>query len=86
MSREENFAKAMVESIMQDASYKLGDILNDTPAGAHVFVLVVMQGLVNSLRPMLSESDRVLFDYLMDHTSTIVAPASMDPRKREAEQ
>jgi len=83
MMLAEDCAKKIAEAIMQDASYKLGDILNETPAGAHVFVLVVMQGLVNSLKPMMTESDQTLFDYLLDHTNTIVAPAAMDPRRQE---
>ncbi len=86
MSREENFAKAMAESIMQDASYKLGDILNGYPDEVRVLVLVVMQRLVDVIKPMMSESDQDLFDRLIKRTNVIAAPASLDPRKREAEE
>lgn len=86
MSREENFAKSMAETIMQDASYKLGDVINGYPPGVHVFVLVVMQRLVDILKPMMSEKDQELFDHLIRHTHVIAAPASLDPRKQEADE
>ena len=69
---------------MQDASYKLGDVLNGYPPEVHVLVLVVMQRLVDTIKPMMSESDRDLFDRLLRHTNVITAPTSLDPRKREA--
>ena len=86
MSLEKDLAKSMAETIMQDASYKLGDVLNGYPPEVHVLVLVVMQRLVDTIKPMMSESDRDLFDRLIRHTNVITAPASLDPRMREAEE
>ena len=84
MSLEKDLAKSMAETIMQDASYKLGDILNGYPDEVRVLVLVAMQRLVDVIKPMMSESDRDLFDRLLRHTNVITAPTSLDPRKREA--
>ena len=85
MSSEIELAKEMAETIMQDASYKLGDVLNGYPPEVHVLVLVIMQRVVDTIKPMMSESDRDLFDRLIRHTNVIAAPTSLDPRKREAE-
>lgn len=84
MSREEDLATAVKQLIMQDASYKLGDIINSYPPEVHVLVLVVMQRLVDTIKPMMSESDRELFDRLLLHTNVITAPTALDPRKQEA--
>ena len=86
MSREEDFAKTFAENIMQQASYKLGDMLNEFPAGAHVFVLVIMHRLVDTILPLLPETDQKLFKHLVNHTQVAVAPSSLDPRKKEAEE
>lgn len=86
MSLDQDLAKSMAETIMQDASYKLGDILNGYPDEVRVLVLVVMQRLVDVIKPMMSESDQNLFDRLIRHTNVITAPASLDPRKQEAEE
>ena len=86
MSREKDFAKAMAESIMQDASFKLGDVINGYPPEVRVLVLVVMQRMVDVIKPMVSESDQDLFDRLLSRTNVITAPTALDPRKREAEE
>lgn len=83
MSKEEDFAKAFAENIMQQASYKLGDVLNEFPAGAHVFVLVVMKRMVDTVLPLLPEMDQKLFKHLVNLTQVAVAPSSLDPRKKE---
>ena len=86
MNISENSAKKIAETIMQDASFKLGDVINGYPPEVYVLVLVVMQRLVDTIKPMMSESDRDLFDRLIRHTNVIAAPASLDPRKQEAEE
>lgn len=83
MSLDDDLTKAVTEAIMQEASYKLGDVLNGFPPGTQVFVLVVMQRLVDLIKPMLSEKDQELFGHLYRHTSVVAAPASLDPRKQE---
>lgn len=86
MSISDETAKKLKEAIMQDASYKLGDVLNGYPPEFRVLVLVVMQRLVDTIMPLMSESDRDLFDRLLRHTHVIAAPTALDPRKREAEE
>lgn len=86
MSLDDDLTKAVTEAIMQEASYKLGDVLNGFPAGTQVLVLVVMQRLVDLIKPMLSETDQELFGLLLSHVNVIAAPASLDPRKQEAKE
>lgn len=86
MSIYDEASKNLAETIMQDASYKLGDVINGYPPSVHVFVLVVMKRLVDLIKPTMSESDQELFDHLIRHVNVIAAPAALDPRKREAEE
>lgn len=73
----------LAEKILQDVAYKLSDLLQGYPQWLHVFVLVAMQGTVNSVLPMLDDLDRQLFEKMTEHTTIVVAPAEMDPRRKE---
>ena len=77
-------AQKMTQSILQDVGYKISDLLQGYPQEAHVFVLVAMQGAVNSVLPMLDDLDRQLFEKLTAHTTVVVAPSEMDPRRKDA--
>lgn len=77
-------AEKMTQSILQDVGYKISDLFQSYPQEAHVFVLVAMQGAVNSVLPMLDDLDRQLFEKLTAHTTVVVAPSEMDPRRKDA--
>lgn len=83
--RNAKIAQKMAQSILQDAGYKISDLLQGYPQAFHVFVLVAMQGAVNSVLPMLDDLDRQLFEKLTAHTTVVVAPSEMDPRRKDAE-
>lgn len=80
----EEITRRMTENILQDAGYKVSDLLQSYPQEVHVFVLVAMQGAVNAVLPMLDDMDRQLFERLMARTSVVVAPSEMDPRRKDA--
>jgi len=80
----ENAAVGMAQRILQDAGYKLSDLLQGYPQYLHVFVLVAMQGVVNSVLPMLDDLDRQVFELLVERTIIAVLPSEMDPRRKEA--
>ena len=82
--RNAKIAQKMTQSILQDAGYKISDLLQGYPQAAHVFVLVAIQGAVNSVLPMLDDLDRQLFEKLTAHTTVVVAPSDMDPRRKDA--
>lgn len=82
--RNAKIAQKMAQSILQDAGYKISDLLQGYPQAAHVFVLVAMQGAVNSVLPMLDDLDRQLFEQLAARTTVVVAPSEMDPRRKDA--
>ena len=82
--RNAKIAQKMTQSILQDAGYKISDLLQGYPQEAHVFVLGAMQGTVNSVLPMLDDLDRQLFEKLTAHTTVVVAPSEMDTRRKEA--
>lgn len=72
----------LTQHIMQDVSYRLGDLINAYGAELQVFVLAVMGSLVDSLVPMLDELDRKVYDHLRAHTETAVMDKRFDPRGR----
>lgn len=72
-------AEKMAKSVLQDAGYKISDLLQSYPQELRVFVLVAMQGAVNSVLPLLDDLDRHLFAKLMSHTTVVVAPTELDP-------
>lgn len=79
---DENAAVGLVQKILQDVGYKLSDLLQGYPQRLHVFVLVAMQGVVNSVLPMLNDLDRQVFERLVEHTTIAVLPSEMDPRRK----
>lgn len=82
--RIEKTPEKIVQSILQDAGYKISDLLQSYPQAFYVFVLVAMQGAVNSVLPLLDDLDRHLFAKLMSHTTVVVAPTELDPRRKDA--
>ena len=78
--------KEAIESRLQKASYQISDLIESYPADEKDFLLATMQSVVSALKPLLSDLDQRVFDHLVEHTSAIVAPAALDPRKREAEE
>lgn len=82
--RNAKIAREMAQSILQDAGYKISDLLQSYPQAFHVFVLLAMQGTVNSVLPLLDDLDRQLFEKMAAHTTVVVAPSEMDPRRKEA--
>ena len=85
MSVNDIFQEA-IESRLQKASYQISDLIESYPADEKVFLLATMPSDVSALKPLLSDLDQRVFDHLVEHTSAIVAPAALDPRKREAEE
>ena len=85
MSLDDDLTKAVTEAIMQDASFKLGDVINSYPPAVHVLVLVIMQRMVDTIKLLIPESDRELFDHQLSNTNVITAPTALDPRKREGD-
>ena len=82
----EEYANRAAQKIMQDFAYKLGDIIDEYPADAFVFLVVVMRGISASLEAMFDETDRQLLPVLMERTNCVVLPTALDPRRMGNEQ
>lgn len=81
----EEYAHRAAGEIMQDFAYKLGDIINEYPAGAFVFLVCVMRGISASLEAGFDETDRQLLPVLMERTNCVVMPTAFDPRRQAHE-
>lgn len=79
------FAKLLGEelgSTLQQASYELGDILNSKNPIDRTCYLVEMQLIVNGIKPLMEETERKLFDFLLEHSELNIMPTSFDPREK----
>lgn len=74
-------AHRFAQAAMQKASYQISDLLRDWPEELWVFFLASAQSFVSSLTPQLTDLDRELFSHLVEHTTGVVLPESMDPRR-----
>lgn len=83
MADMKELAKNFAERIMQDVSYEIGDVINQYPAQLQPYVMAVVKMVHESYVGSFSESDRQLYDSLLSRIVMTIAPASMDPRKKE---
>ena len=75
-------AGKMAMKVVQDAAFKLSDLIDKYPDDAKVFVLVAMRVFVDGVLPLLDDKDKQIFDLMTKNVTTTVAPRFFDPRKR----
>lgn len=75
--------KSGISASLQRASYELGDMLNRQDPVDHVLYLAQMQNLLNATLPRLSAPERKIFDFVVDHSETVIMPTEFDPRKKK---
>jgi len=83
MADMKELAKNFAERIMQDVSYEIGDVINGYPAELQPYVMAVIKMVLESYVNSFSKADRLLYDNLISRIVMTIAPASMDPRKKE---
>lgn len=77
-----DFVQDLANEIMQRFSYELGDLLGKYPPELHVFCMAVMKTTAAAYETkLLDETDRKLLEVLIEHTTAVLLPESMDPRK-----
>ena len=81
-----DIVKAVVETLMQDVSYKLGDVINQYPSALQPYVVAVLRAIHDALLATFSEDDRKVYDHLISKTVLMTLPKSMDPRKEGGEE
>ena len=83
---DEKYAHRFAQDLMQEISYKIGDALSGVSTEATVFAVAAMHVICVSLEAQLDGSDRQLLGHLVDHTTAVVLPYDLDPRKQEGGQ
>lgn len=81
-----DIVKAVVETLMQDVSYKLGDVINQYPSALQPYVVAVLRSIHDALLATFSEDDRKVYDHLISKTVLMTLPKSMDPREEGGEE
>ena len=75
-------AQRFAQDIMQKFSYELGDITNKCPPELHVFCVASMKSTAAALAAQFDETDRQLLEVLTEHTTAVLLPTELDPRKK----
>lgn len=77
------FAVRFEQEVMQKYSYELGDITNRYPPELHVFCVAVMKSTAAALEAQFDETDRQLLEILLKHTTVVLLPTELDPRRND---
>ena len=75
-------AQRFAHDIMQKFSYELGDLVNGYPAEVHVFCVAAMKTTAAALETQLDGLDRKLLEVLTEHTTAVLLPTELDPRRK----
>ena len=77
------FAVHFAQEVMQKFSFELGDIMNKYPPQLHVFCVAVMKSTAAALEAQFDETDRKLLEILIERTTAVLLPTSLDQRRKD---
>lgn len=72
----------MCNSVAQEVSYKLGDMIVSYPRFLRPVVVATVQACINSQLGTMPEDDRKIFDKALAGMEVVSIPRELDPRKK----
>lgn len=72
----------MCNSVAQEVSYKLGDLIVSYPRFLRPVVVATVQACINSQLGTMPEEDRKLYDKALAGMEVVSVPREFDPRKK----
>lgn len=81
MKNESDFVEKLCNTVSQQVSYRLADMIMAYPVYLRPLVVATVQACLNANMATISDLDRQLYDTALAKMTVVTVPPEMDPRK-----
>jgi len=81
MKNESDFVEKLCNTVSQQVSYRLADMIMAYPVYLRPLVIATVQACLNANMVTMPDHDRELYDAALAQMTVVTVPPEMDPRK-----
>ena len=81
MKNESDFVEKLCNTVSQQVSYRLADMIMAYPVFLRPLVIATVQACLNANMVTMPDHDRELYDAALAKMTVVTVPPDLDPRK-----